>query len=152
MSKLPLKTLVFLILAVAGGCNDNPDVAPVSGVVMMDGKPLAGGRIMFEPIADGEDKLVGKSAFGQIAEDGTFTLSTYGDQDGAVVGSHHPVVFGDRQEEDRSLNPKGIRTGPNIGVIRMKDSVYEVVANQQNDFTIEIKSRSYDVQDAIRND
>lgn len=152
MSKTLLSLLLFLIWSTVVGCNNNPEVAPVSGIVMMDGKPLPGGRIMFEPIAVGEEKLVGKSAFSSIAEDGTFTLSTYGEHDGAIVGSHHPVVFGDRQEEDRNLNPKGIKTGPNIGVIRMKNTVLEVVADQQNEFTIEIKSRSHDVQDAIRND
>ena len=134
------------------GCGKQPDVAPVRGVVMMDGKPLPGGRIMFEPIAKGENKLVGKAAFAQIASDGSFVLTTYKDGDGALVGSHHPVVFGDRQEEDPGLNPEGKTTGPNIGVIRMEDTTFEVVAGQENNFTIELKSRSYDVRGAVQND
>ena len=149
----PRVYLILLATCVACvGCSNQPEVAPVRGVVMMDGKPLPGGRIMFEPIASGDNKVIGKSAFGEIESDGTFVLMTYEEGDGALVGSHHPVVMGDRQEEDPELNPKGIRTGPNIGVIRMPETTFEVVAGQENEFTIELKSRSYDVMDQVEND
>jgi hypothetical protein len=106
---------------------------------------------MFEPLASGEDKLVGKPAYAEIQSDGSFVLSTFGDGDGAVVGKHHPVVFGNRVEEDPDSPNRG-RTGPNIGVIRMEDVTLEVVAGQQNEFTIDVKSKSADVRYAVQDD
>ena len=130
------------------GCNDQPAVAPVRGIVNMDGKPLPGGRVMFQPIAAGEDKKVGRPAIGQIQEDGTFVLTTFEDGDGAVVGAHHPVVMENRQEDDPN-SPRQTRKGPRIGVISLNDVTFDVVAGKENEFTIELDSKSYDVRDAI---
>ena len=132
----------------AVGCSNQPKVAPVRGVVKMNGKPLPGGRVMFSPIAQGEDKNVGPSAIGQIQEDGSFVLTTYEDGDGAIVGSHRPTVMENRQEDDpNSDHPT--KPGPKIGVITLTEVTYDVVADQENVFTIELDSRSYEVRNAI---
>ena len=47
----------------------------------LQGKPLAGGMIMFRPTR-------GPAATGKIDQQGRFQLSTYGNLDGAVAGSH----------------------------------------------------------------
>ena len=94
--------------------------------------------------------MVGDPAFANIQPDGSFVLTTYEEGDGAVVGQHHPVVFGNRKEEDP--NAPQPPPGPDIGVIRMQDTMFEVVAGQENVFTVEIKSRSPDVLDAVRDD
>ena len=65
-----------------------PTTLPVTGKVIYKGDPLAGGKIQFEPQA------AGREAFGTIQQDGTFTLSTYGEGDGAVPGSHRVLVTG----------------------------------------------------------
>ena len=140
--------LVWVACVAAVGCSNQPQVAPVRGIVKMDGKPLPGGGIMFEPIASGDNKIVGKSAFGQIQQDGSFVLTTYKDGDGALIGSHHPVVFENRQEDDEN-SPHPTVPGPNIGIVRMVNTTLEVVAGEDNVFTIEMDSRSYDVRDAI---
>lgn len=140
--------LVCVACVVAIGCNNQPPVAPVRGVVTMDGKPLPGGRVMFSPIASGENKVVGQSALGHIQPDGSFVLTTFEEGDGAVVGSHRPVVMENRQEDDPNSN-RPTRTGPRIGVITLNDVTFEVKAGQENVFTIELDSRSYDVRDAI---
>jgi hypothetical protein len=136
-----LLILVVCVLVVAG-CGKGRPVAPVRGTVTLDGKPLPGGRIMFEPIASGPNKIVGKAAFGQIQSDGSFVLSTYEEGDGAVVGSHHPVIFGNRVEDPRVENPKRPTIpGPNIGLVRLQDKTLDVVAEKENVFSIEVKSR-----------
>lgn len=140
--------LMCVICAAALGCSNKPQVAPVRGIVKMDGKPLPGGRVMFRPIATGDNKIVGHSAMGQIQEDGTFVLTTYEEGDGAVVGVHHPVVMENRQEDDEnSAHPT--KPGPKIGVITLDKLTFEVVAGQENEFTIELDSKSYAVRDAI---
>jgi hypothetical protein len=65
------------------GCSDNrPTIVPVSGQVLIDGKPLAVGSIQFI-------HSNARPAGGAIGPDGRFTLTTYELNDGAVVGNHH---------------------------------------------------------------
>jgi hypothetical protein len=57
------------------------ETAPVTGKVTYKGKPLPNGTVMFVPAE-------GPAAYGEIAADGTYHLSTYGANDGAVLGKH----------------------------------------------------------------
>lgn len=73
------------------GCGDPskpPGAAtlPVKGKVFYRGRPLTRGTITFEP--DG----AGKEAFGTVGPDGTFVMSTYRKDDGAVLGNHRVSV------------------------------------------------------------
>lgn len=65
------------------GCSQTPAVVPVTGMVLYNGAPLPFGIVMFQP-----EK--GQAAQGEIQPDGSFQLSTYGPNDGAVPG-HHKV-------------------------------------------------------------
>lgn len=79
-----LAGLAMLIAGVfSAGCNQTPAVVPVSGKVLYNGEPLPCGFVMFQPEQ-------GQAAQGEIQPDGTFQLSTYGPNDGAVPG-HHKV-------------------------------------------------------------
>ena len=64
---------VILLAMGSVGCNQGPAMAPVSGVVMLNDKPLPGGRLIFEPMSSDPGA---KSAVGDIADDGTFELFT----------------------------------------------------------------------------
>jgi len=77
-------TLVVVPLAI--GCGPTTDsVAPVSGRVSVDGKPVKNASIQFTP--------VGKRAAGAITdENGNYKLSTYGQFDGAVLGEHKVAI------------------------------------------------------------
>ena len=78
------------LLAGCGGAG-GLDTAQVSGTVTFDGKPLAQGTVSFTP-----EK--GRGATGQIASDGSYTLTTYKKGDGAVVGRHQVAIVAiDRQ-------------------------------------------------------
>jgi hypothetical protein len=83
------KALV-LTVAVAGCGMHGPSVGvhPVSGKVLLaNGKPLTAGTIHFEPI-----KTPGLKATGKIQPDGTFTLSTHMEGDGAAEGENRVYV------------------------------------------------------------
>ena len=138
-----ITAFVLISTALLIGCKGNPrDVAKTTGVVIMDGKPLTGGRIMFQPFAEGEEKRVGKMAVAQIQSDGTFVLTTYEEGDGAVVGKHRPVITGNRKlDPDEAADPNRPNIeGPDIGTYQL-DQVCEVIAGQENEFTIEFSSR-----------
>ena len=74
---------LFSLLALFAGCTQTPSVVPVSGKVLYNWEPLPFGIVMFQPEQ-------GQAAQGEIQPDGTFQLSTYGPNDGAVPG-HHKV-------------------------------------------------------------
>ena len=73
------------IFAFGSGCKQTPRVVPVAGKVLYNGKPLPFGNVMFQP-----DR--GQAAVGDIQADGSFTLSSYTANDGAVPGKHSVSV------------------------------------------------------------
>ncbi len=83
--KWPGRPATFASLLVAAtaiaGCRKGPTMVPVSGKVIYNGKPVQFGCVTFQPPS-------GQPAQGDIKNDGTFQLSTYKLNDGAVVGRH----------------------------------------------------------------
>jgi hypothetical protein len=77
-------------ICVLGGCGGNsdlPELAPASGVVTLDNKPLEKARVMFHP-EDGGARF----SYGTTDADGNFKLSTFGMNDGGLVGSHKVTI------------------------------------------------------------
>jgi hypothetical protein len=78
------------------GCSNQYELATVRGrVLTCEGKPAAGGVVIFRPMDDPEATgrpkgNPGREARGTVAEDGTFTLTTIGIEPapGAVTGRH----------------------------------------------------------------
>jgi hypothetical protein len=79
---------ISLILLV--GCNRGPRMVPVSGVVLLDGKPVEGAAVLFTPDAGG------RPADGATDKEGKFTLQTFQPADGAVLGKYKVAVVGMR--------------------------------------------------------
>ncbi len=74
---------VALCLTIAGcGGPDRPEMAPVSGVVVQDGKPVPGAEVNFR-----NDKAP-RAATGTTDNEGKFRLTTFENFDGAVLGEH----------------------------------------------------------------
>ncbi|MBN2578298.1 MAG: hypothetical protein JXB10_04840 [Pirellulales bacterium] len=77
--------LGYLLLA---GCGDGrPKRVPVSGQVLIDGRPLEVGFIRVVP-------QTGRTATGVLGPGGRFTLKTYEDNDGCLPGTHRLEVSG----------------------------------------------------------
>jgi hypothetical protein len=99
---------VAALLAAAGGCSSSEfDLAPVAGHVTIDGQPFAQGKVMFSPIATGESRQAGKPALGRLGSDGSFTLSTYEPNDGAIVGEHWVTVIYNKPTDGAAAAPPG---------------------------------------------
>lgn len=81
-----LASLFAVTIMLANGCGDGrPKRVPVAGQVLIDGKPLTHGQIMFVPAS-------GRPSQGQLDNDGRFVLSCYEQGDGALMGSHKVAV------------------------------------------------------------
>jgi hypothetical protein len=83
LSRLVLLATAFVTLVGCGG--DHLKTAVVRGKVTCNGKPVPNGTISFIPTA-------GPTATGEIQSDGSFTLTTYRKDDGAVLGQHTVVI------------------------------------------------------------
>ena len=133
--------LILLLLVSLPGCDSGPEMAPVTGVVELGGKPLPGGRIIFEPVGGGPQS---KSAVGDILEDGSFELFTFEEGDGAIEGEYYPVIM-DPKEDDEAATSKRKK----LGILQLEDMRFEVKADHPNDFKIQLSRRDlkYRVKD-----
>jgi len=82
-------SLLISGLFCASGCGGSP-YHPVQGKVLYQGQPAAGAMVIFHPVTD--DSLKAMRPSGQVAEDGTFFLTSEKSGDGAAVGEYHVVV------------------------------------------------------------
>jgi hypothetical protein len=73
--------IIAAALLIVGCGGSEPRLVPVAGKVMIDGKPLAYGTITVVPTN-------GRPAYGQIGEDGSFSLTTRSLNDGCIAGEH----------------------------------------------------------------
>lgn len=96
-----LAGLLAIATSVQGGCSSGNrlDVAPVCGKVTLDGKPVSAGIVVFTPER-------GRGARGQLASDGSFVLSTYGEGDGAIVGLNK-IAVAPPPEDESGRRPPG---------------------------------------------
>jgi len=142
--------LLLAVGGLTGGCSRAPfPVAPTRGVVLIDDKPLPGGRIMFAPVAQGQDPNAGKPAFGDIQPDGSFQLTTFAHHDGAVVGEHWVTLIGTKQRSVIGESPK--ETAPPLPFARVSVPTKQtVVPDTENELKIQLTSqqiRQFDQRD-----
>lgn len=83
-------TCAVLLSAITGcgGGNGFPDPTPVSGSVLLNGKPVEGATVTF--LAKGEGS--GRSASGSTDGQGKFQLTTFSTNDGAIPGEYSITI------------------------------------------------------------
>lgn len=123
MHRCFIVSVALMALRVMGCGNQEYVLAPVSGVVKVDGKPVAGLRVAFEPIATEKNSAPGPESIGITNAEGEFELKTFDERprSGAVVGKcrvriwsmpsgQADAVFDDRAENyDPVAEIKAIR-------------------------------------------
>jgi hypothetical protein len=79
--------IAFLCIAFAGGCGSKyPETAPVEGKITAGGAPVTTGRISFYPTSGA------RLSSGEIQPDGSYSLTTFKPNDGALLGSHRVTI------------------------------------------------------------
>jgi hypothetical protein len=98
--------LALLLVAGCGGGAEQYETIPVRGIVTCQGKPVANAIVNFTPLAaEGRaEGRPGRVALGMTDKEGRFTLSTYQDNDGAIVG-RHVVTVGLNSSDDSGTDP-----------------------------------------------
>jgi hypothetical protein len=86
------RLLLGLVLLLALGCGTGKKIVPVSGTVTLDGKPLVGATVGFQPIAPEGKMDAGPGSQAKTNNKGEFTLMTALGENGAVVGKHRVMI------------------------------------------------------------
>ena len=79
--------LVALLGVILIGCGGR-GTTPVRGVITLEGTPVAGATVLFMP----DDPDGGRPASGFTSSDGTFRLTTYKPDDGALPGNYRVLI------------------------------------------------------------
>jgi hypothetical protein len=91
------KSMRFAAVLVLGlllfpGCGERLSVAPVSGTITFEGKPLARASITTQPIAAGSTNP-GPGSFGRTDDQGRFELELVKPaRKGAIIGEHRVMI------------------------------------------------------------
>ncbi len=91
--QIAVRLLGLVVLLAFGGC-DGADysIVPVCGTVTLNGRPLAGARISFEPQRRRKQIDAGPGSYGTTDAEGHFELVSLDGRAGAVVGVHHVSI------------------------------------------------------------
>jgi hypothetical protein len=123
-----------MVLAGSGGSGDFP-TAPTTGRVICEGKPVPYVMVFFEPLQTGKKAVVGKQGFSYADAEGKFSISTYGNQDGAVIG-HHRVRVGPPHAEDHPNQKCDCYLNPEMDIMEVD------IKKGKNDFEIVLKRKT----------
>lgn len=85
--------LPLLLLLGTAGCAREYRLAPVAGTVTLNGQPLAGADVHFQPIGSKENPNPGPGSHGKTDAQGHYSLRVDEHQAGAVVGKHRVMIF-----------------------------------------------------------
>ncbi len=118
MQRMIYGTLVVAVVAlVATGCGERMlEVDYVEGVVTLDGEPVPGASLVFQPVTEG----AGMSAYGMTDEQGRYRVTAVGTSEtkaptlgGTLAGEYHVGVslmivdYGMTDEEMEALHEAG---------------------------------------------
>lgn len=111
MQKL-LAVLAILMLTGSIGCigsSDHPDVGRVTGVVTLDGEPLADAVLTFEPMEEA------RPSYGKTDSSGRYELYYTDDNPGATIGKHRVrITTASSGGEDEAPTPEKLAAKYNM--------------------------------------
>lgn len=108
-------SIVLLSLIATAGCSSNqgyPELIPVTGKVTLDGTPVAGLRVNFEP---GE----GRRSSGVTNQSGEYVLEYMDQKKGAIAGQHRVTIVwtGEAENETEGESVPTDDPGSDSGVV-----------------------------------
>ena len=133
-----LLSLCSLVVMGLVGCSsapdDQPETGPVTGVVLLDDKPLPNARVLFSPTSGGQ------SSEGTTDENGKFELRYKRDIMGAKVGEHLVKIS---TYEEPQVGDDGRPTGGRLELVPQEynetSSLKRTVESEDNEFEFKLQ-------------
>jgi len=132
--------MLSVVMLSAVGCGDSgPQLVPVTGQVLLEGKPLSFGGVMFQSNS-------GQPSRGVIDSEGKFYLTTKADGDGAVVGTNKVRISCYQGQKPGSQKDTSVE--PSLGKLLIprrytqystSDLTVEVKPDQNEPFVLELQ-------------
>lgn len=137
-SFLPIAAL-WMCVPLLNGCGPSgPETAAVTGLVTYNGQPLPDAAVVFTPPN-------GRPASGVTNGEGRFQLSTFGENDGALIGKHTVTITANASyvpsmwPDPPAPPPKGPKIPTKYGSPSESGLDADVKPDGPNDFTFELK-------------
>jgi len=137
MTRLVIATVA--LIAIHSGCGPSqpplPDLAPVSGLVTLDGVPVANALVYFRPTGEGQPSV------GRTSDSGRYQLEYRDDVPGAVVGDHTVQIRTGGETLDESgevIDEKPERIPARYN---SQSKLRETVSTGENEISFELTSR-----------
>jgi hypothetical protein len=111
MKRFPGGVALLLLLLCGVGCGSKYDVVPVSGVITLDGQPLADATVSTQPAATPDNPNPGPGSYAHTDAEGRFALGLQTEkvQAGAIPGTHR-VYISRKGEQRESSNDEVARS------------------------------------------
>ena len=103
----------YILVALTGGaialsgCTPSyvMETAPVTGKVTCNGELVTEGYAVLTAVVtkSADPTQSGKSGYATIQSDGTYVVSTYDEEDGAVIGTHQVRIYKPDPEDDEQI-------------------------------------------------
>jgi hypothetical protein len=133
------------LLAAGCGGNGKPDVVPAGGQVMFKKTtPAVGALVVFHPVDPALEKQIGGKPFAKVKEDGSFTLTSYAEGDGAPEGEYGVTVDWRGKAKDAKITigdsgPAGASLlNPKYGIPQQPVFKFSVKKGEANKFTLDV--------------
>ena len=132
----PVCCAMCAFLATAGCSGGRSDLAPVSGLVTLDGEALPRATLVFQPEA------AGPASFGLTDESGRYTMMYDEGVKGAVVGRHAVKIttFQERDPDTTPPTPEAPEILPDR-YHRSSELTAEVLPSKKNEINFELFSK-----------
>ncbi len=125
--------MMAFTLCGCGESADHPDLGRVTGVVTLDGAPLPGAVVGFQPVQ-------GRPSSGLTDNEGRYTLLYTADAQGAIIGTHTVSIsterYADQPDGSSQLVPEKIPAKYN-----KKTTLTQEVKAGSNQFNFELTSK-----------
>ncbi|MEM7782572.1 MAG: hypothetical protein AAF623_04400 [Planctomycetota bacterium] len=122
--------ILLLVILTWVGCSNSPEprTFPVSGIVTLDGVPLKGVAVMFQP------EQGGSFGIGISDSAGRFKITTFELDDGAIPGNHGVIIQKDTASFDATSegNNDGQKIPPRYGKAETSGLQVEVSSEIQD--------------------
>jgi hypothetical protein len=108
LERLLILAGMILLSACSDSFDDHPPVYPVKGKVVLKGKPMSGGTIIFEYAGEGSDAPKGPPGqpfrvTGKIDNEGTFSLVAYVGSEGLPAGNYKVGILAAQGRTESNL-------------------------------------------------
>ncbi len=140
--------IVTIAVSMAGCGRESFKLAPVSGSVAFEGKPLAKVHVTFMPLSSDENPNPGPGSRALTDSEGRFVMTTTTGRKGAVVGKHRVAIEAEQGGAASNAEQSDGAESEDVMRKRVETSLNAIPARYNHQSTLSIDVPSEGLTDA----